>query len=66
MARTKVPVPLRIDPEIKAAGEARAKEERRSFASFLEWLIVEDGKRQASTGQSAPPAAQATARKRSR
>jgi hypothetical protein len=54
MARTKIPVSLRLDPEIKATGEARAKDEMRSFASYLEWLIVEDAKRQASVRQSAP------------
>jgi hypothetical protein len=48
MARTKIPVSLRLDPEIKAAGEQRAKKEMRSFASYLEWLIAEDVKRQSS------------------
>jgi hypothetical protein len=51
MARTKIPVALRLDPELKAMAETRAKEERRSFAGFLEWLIVEDGRRQAAVGQ---------------
>lgn len=55
VARTKIPVSLRLDPEIKSAGEARAKEERRSYASFLEWLIVEDAKRQASAHQTTSP-----------
>jgi hypothetical protein len=52
MARTKIPVALRLDPKLKAMAEARAKEERRSFAGFLEWLIVEDAKRQTSARQS--------------
>ena len=56
MARTKIPVALRMDPGLKAMAEARAKEERRSFAGFLEWLIVEDAKRQVPAQSSAPPA----------
>jgi hypothetical protein len=48
-----------MDPAVKAMAEARATEERRSFAGFLEWLVVEDAKRQASARQSAPSANQA-------
>ena len=55
MARTKIPVSLRLDPEIKALGEARANEERRSFAGFLEWLILEDAKRHGFAGHAASP-----------
>jgi hypothetical protein len=64
MARTKIPVALRMDPELKAAAEARAKQERRSFAGFLEWLIVEDAKRQAPARQVAQSGAQTRARTR--
>jgi hypothetical protein len=42
MARTKIPVALRMDPEVKAAAELRSKEDRRSFAGYLEWLVQED------------------------
>jgi len=44
-----------MDPEIKAMAEARAKEERRSFAGFLEWLILEDAKRQRRTSDNEKP-----------
>lgn len=43
----KVPVGLRLDPDIKAKGERRAKEDRRSFASYVEWLIAEDTRKRA-------------------
>jgi hypothetical protein len=44
MAR-KVPLALRLDPEIRAIADERAKEETRTLTSYLEWLIVEDAKR---------------------
>jgi hypothetical protein len=44
MAR-KVPLALRLDPEIRAIAEERAKEETRTLTSYLEWLIVQDAKR---------------------
>lgn len=45
MATDKKPISLRMAPAIKAEGERRAKEENRSFASYLERLVVEDAKR---------------------
>lgn len=42
MATEKVPVSLRISPEVKARAEARAAEQNRSFASYVEWLIIQD------------------------
>jgi hypothetical protein len=46
MAR-KVPLALRLDPAIRAIADERAKEETRTLTSYLEWLIVEDAKRNA-------------------
>jgi hypothetical protein len=67
MARTKIPIALRIDPELKAMAEARAKEERRSFAGFVEWLIAEDAKRTGSARQAGTqPAPQHTAASKER
>ena len=48
MAR-KVPLALRLDPEIRAIADERAKEETRTLTSYLEWLIVEDAKRTGAT-----------------
>lgn len=45
MARTKIPVAIRMAPEIKAAAERRAKADRRSLAAYLEWLVLEDAER---------------------
>jgi hypothetical protein len=41
---TKVNVGTQLSPEVKAEGHRRAAEERRSFASYLEWLIMRDAK----------------------
>jgi hypothetical protein len=40
----KVPIGTQLSPEVKAEGHRRAAEERRSFASYLEWLIMQDAK----------------------
>ena len=40
----KVSIGTQLSPEVKAAGHRRAAEERRSFASYLEWLIMRDAK----------------------
>ena len=40
----KVYIGTQLSPEVKAEGHRRAAEERRSFASYLEWLIMQDAK----------------------
>jgi hypothetical protein len=40
----KVSIGTQLSPEVKAEGHRRAAEERRSFASYLEWLIMQDAK----------------------
>ena len=42
MATDKKPIGLRLSPELKALGEQRAKDEGRSFASYVERLIIAD------------------------
>ena len=44
MPRLKVPVNLRVLPEVHAVGMARAADECRSFASHIENLIVRDAR----------------------
>lgn len=46
-------------PEVKAEAERRAAEERRTFASYLEWLIMKD-----AAANPPPVKAKAPARKR--
>lgn len=40
--RTKIPVAMRLAPDVKAEAERRAAETRRTFTSYIEWLIMED------------------------
>ena len=42
--RSKKPVAVRISADLKEAATLRAREENRSFASYLEWLIIQDVK----------------------
>ena len=44
MPRLKVPVSLRVLPEVHAVGMARAADETRSFASYIESLIIRDAR----------------------
>ncbi len=44
MPRLKIPVSLRVLPEVHAVGMSRAAEETRSFASYIESLIVRDAR----------------------
>lgn len=44
MSRTKIALSLRVDPDIKTLGEQRARADRRSFASYIEWLVDTDTK----------------------
>jgi predicted HicB family RNase H-like nuclease len=56
----KIPVAIRISPELKAAAVARAREENRSFTSYVETLILRD------TRASATLVAKAKARREGR
>lgn len=47
----KVSVSMRLDPAIKALGERRAKEERRSFTGHIEWLIARDADQHAAAAR---------------
>jgi len=37
-----IPVPMRLDPDIRQAGMARAKSLRRTFTAYVEYLIARD------------------------
>lgn len=50
--RTK-PTSVSLPPDIKKAGEQAAKEDARSFSSYVLWLIVSDLKRRDSTKHAA-------------
>lgn len=41
-SRTKTPISMRLASDVKAEAERRATEERRSFTSYVEWLIMKD------------------------
>jgi len=41
----KIPVGLRMDRNIKVLADLRADAEHRSFAGYIEWLVIEDAKR---------------------
>lgn len=45
MARTKIPLSLRVEAEVKDAAESRAAELHRTVTAYVEWLILEDAKR---------------------
>lgn len=36
---------IRMKPSVKEAGQKRAEEEGRSFSNYIEWLILQDVKR---------------------
>lgn len=40
--RTKIPVAMRLAPDVKAEADRRAREERRSFTSYIEWIVLQD------------------------
>jgi hypothetical protein len=42
MATNKIPITARIAADIKALATRRAQEQNRSFASYIEWLILQD------------------------
>ena len=48
--RLKVPLNSKVRPEIKAAAEAMAKEDRRSLTQWLEVLIEDEEKRRKAAG----------------
>ena len=52
MPRVK-PTSISLPPEIKQAGERAAKEEARSFSSYVLWLITSDLKRRNDTKRAA-------------
>jgi hypothetical protein len=49
MTSAKKPAAVRLSAVVKALAVQRAREECRSFASYLEWLVLQDIKRQQST-----------------
>lgn len=53
MATNKKPVAVRLAPDVKAKAMVRASEENRSFASYLEWLVLQDVKRNESARRAA-------------
>lgn len=55
MSRPK-PTSISLPPEIKEAGEQAAKEESRSFSSYVLWLIQTDLKRRNGSGHAAQKA----------
>lgn len=50
MGRTK-PTSISLPPEVKRAGEQAAKEDARSFSSYILWLIQSDLKKRQNTKQ---------------
>lgn len=54
MTTNKIPVALRIDPKIKEAGMKIAAADNRSFASYMEWLILQDVKAREAADQQQP------------
>lgn len=42
MGTSKIPITARLAPDIKSLATKRAREQNRSFASYLEWLILQD------------------------
>jgi len=45
MTTRKIAVGLRLPQEIKEAAEQLAQNDRRSFSSYIEWLIAQDAGR---------------------
>jgi hypothetical protein len=43
--RKTVAFTMRMDPEVRAAAEQAAANDRRSLAAYIEMLMIEDGKR---------------------
>lgn len=52
MGRTR-PTSISLPPEVKQAGEQAAKEDARSFSSYILWLIQTDLKKRQNTKQAA-------------
>ena len=52
MQRTK-PISISLPPDVKQAGTQAAKEDARSFSSYVLWLIQTDLKRRDSTKRAA-------------
>ena len=52
MGRTK-PTSISLPPDVKQAGEQAAKEDARSFSSYVLWLIQADLKRRNSSKHAA-------------